>query len=638
MKKFYYIVLVCLEITAFSPAAEVPFTNKIDVLHYDIHMTVFPETKSISGHATVRIKELEKIHDSFCLYLENFQIDTVKMNGAAVKPFYDGKRLFINSDANRDTNLVQVYYHGKPVNDGHGGFWFSQEYVFTIGQGLYTDPPSTLRYWVPSHDVPADKATADFFITVPGNMQVIANGVLQGMTDKEDKITYHWRERKPMAPYLFAIACGEFSSWKENYVSITGDTIPLEYYVYPEDETMAREDWKNLSKMMLFFESFISPYPFDRYSMVELPMRGAMEHQTMTSYAAALITGDHRYDYIVAHELAHHWFGNMVTCGDWRDIWLNEGFATYCEALYFESIEGAGKRQQYMDNYADMVFQEESRLGPFPIYNPDYLWGATVYQKGAWILHMLRWTMGEKNFKTVLSTWIRRFAFGHAVTSDFQDLCEEVWGRDLDWFFQQWVYKAGHPELDVGWDYVQQSDNDFIVTLNIRQKNVFVLPLEIEIISKDGPQRDTVRVCEKNQQFFINVMEKPQDLVVDPDSWVLKDIDYIAKPLPAGFSKGEFELSQNYPNPFMADLQRDVKFTIQVGKQYSPQRMSLTVYNLLGQKVRTLMDRILAPGIYTFYWDGCDDHKKPVPAGVYFYQLSARNRLMTKKMSIVRND
>lgn len=613
-------------------------SGNIDVIHYDIYLDIKPETKSIVGHTILELSVLEQENDTFFLNLKNLEIDSVKADGIIVDPFYDGKYLYFENEAGPDPRIIDVYYHGMPTNDGHGGFFFQEKTVFTVGQGLNTNPPSMLRYWVPSHDVPTDKATADFYVTVPEPFKVIANGLLQTVQKGVDGTVFHWREEIQMAPYLFAIACGEFVDWKDEYISIAGDTIPLEFYAYPQDETEARQDWKDLGKMMSFYENYFFPYPFKKYSMVELPMRGAMEHQTMTSYSDELVTGDNKYDYIVAHELAHHWFGNLVTCGDWQDIWLNEGFATYCEALYFEFLEGDAQLRQYMEKLAGMVFQEESRYGVFPVYNPDYLWGATVYQKGAWILHMLRWTVGDVTFHKILQTWLQRFSFSNAFTKDLQSLAEEIWGQDLEWFFQQWIYKAGHPDLDIGWKYVHRSDDTYLITVDIQQKERYILPLEIVIESIDRSKKDTVWVREKREQFLIETKEKPLNLVVDPNGWILKDIDYIEKPLPAGFSYGKFELSQNYPNPFIVDSDQDVNITIQVGKHNSPQRVSLTVYNLLGQNVKLLVDRILAPGVYTFFWDGDDNQGRRLSAGVYFYQLATGDLILTKKMSIIRND
>ncbi|RQW08938.1 T9SS C-terminal target domain-containing protein, partial [candidate division KSB1 bacterium] len=447
--------------------------------------------------------------------------------------------------------------------------------------------------------------------------------------------TVHWRETHPIATYLVAIAVGDYSTLQTSYNSITGDSIPLAFYVFPDHLAAAENDWKNLPQMLDFFETHFAPYPFDRYSMAEAYNRGAMEHQTMTTYSHELITGDNRYDYIIAHELAHHWWGDLVTLADWRDIWLNEGFATYSEALYFESLYGREHLAGYMNALSQTFFAEVARRGHFPIYDPDYMWGGTIYQKGAWVLHMLRWTIGDDAFWRTLQSWAQRYAYSNAFIVDFIQLAEEQSAQDLDWFFDQWIYQAGYPDLDIAWDY-ERDERGCTVTLDIRQQQwldfQFTAPIEIEFTTASGVVLDTLVSSAEYQTYQIELESEPSAMRVDPNNWLLKQVDLIFQPSP-GVGPNDFYLAQNYPNPFVSGSPTSIIY--QVAQIASPHQISVKIYNILGQHVRTVVDRQQHGGVYKVVWDGKDMTGKSVSPGVYLYRLQSGNSSVEKKLTIV---
>ncbi len=660
-KMRYLSILVLLGLTTFSGAQEKfqlsdhPLANKvhfyspqdenpIDVLHYDLNLIIEPTSGTILGEAQLTIRLLQPNAASFYLDLISLSVDSVLLDNARIDFKTENQRIVISVENPVDTTLVAVFYHGRPANDGFGGFFFGSRTIWTVGEGLHTNPPSMFRYWVPSHDDPSDKATLEMKVTVPEPLKVVSNGLLIAETEnsQDGTTTFDWQETHPIATYLIAISIDEYAEFTENYISVSGDTIPLQFYAYPEHLARAKEDWKDTAKMIAFFERKFVPFPFDKYGMVQVPMRGAMEHQSMTSYSSGLITGDHRYDYIVAHELAHQWWGDLVTLSDWRNIWLNEGFATYCEALYFESIGGDSARQKYMENLQTIYSGEVARLGNFPIYDPEYLWGGTVYQKGAWILNMLRWNVGDSLFFQSLKTYASRYAYGNASTDDLKNTFEDVSGRDLDWFFDQWVYGKGFPELTVGWEMKRINAHVYKVDVNIRQEQnseePFYLPMEIEIQTASGNVLDTVIVKDRENDFQITVNDLPQELVVDPHDWLLKKSEIVSRPLPPGFKPDEFNLAQNYPNPFAPGMGKSAtKIIVQIGIKNSPFWVSLEIYNVLGQKVRTLANKRMVGGLYTFSWDGMDDSGKPLPSGIYLCRLKSDNKVMTKKISLLRN-
>ena len=612
--------------------------DPIDVLHYDVALSLDFQRKQIQGLATTDISLTDAGADYFYIHLTQLEVSSASINGIETTFQREADKIYFQHPPADSIFQLKIVYSGAPTNDGFGGFFFNGDYAYTIGEGINSYPPSMLRTWIPSHDVPDDKATLDLHITIPQELSAFSNGtLLSTRTNGDSTKTVFWRENHPIATYLVAIAVGPYETFSIPYVSVSGAELPLQFYVFPEHYDIAREDWKNITQMMRFFENHFSPYPFDRYSMAEAANRGAMEHQTMTTWSSQLITGDHRYDYIVAHELAHHWWGDLVTLGDWRDIWLNEGFATYCEALYFESLNGAVYLQDYMENLAAAYYKETARLGHFAIYDPDYLWGGTVYQKGAWVLHMLRWTIGEDAFWRTLQSYARTFAYSNAVTPDFIKIAETESGQKLDWFFDQWIYKPGYPDLDISWNFQQLENAKYRVKIDIEQKQwdkfQFVLPVEVALETVAGKKLDTLQIAERKNSFTIETDSQPVSLQFDPHNWLLKQDDIVSGPQPPGSAPGDFFLAQNYTNPF--SVGQVSNFLYYVTQLNAPHFVSLKIFNVLGQEVRTLVNQQKQGGFYIVQWDGYDDNGKALPVGIYFYRLLSNNHQLLKKTVLI---
>jgi len=576
--------------------------------------------------------------------LSQFDLDLIKLNVTAVSINGNGvsfkqtaDKLYISKFLPADTILAAIDYQGTPTNDGFGGFFFTDNSVFTIGQGINSYPPSMLRYWIPSHDEPWDKALLDLQINVPTPAQAFSNGELVSFAQEGNRNIFHWREVHPIAPYLIALAIGEYSTLDYPYRSISGDSLSIQALIFPHDVDKAKKDLKNLAVMMNFFETAFCPYPFSNYRMVEANNRGAMEHQTLTTFSNQLLTGDNQYEYIVAHELAHHWWGNYVTLADWKDIWLNEGFATYSEALYFESLYGGNYLSLYMEHLAEAYFAEVSRRGHFTVYNPAYLWGATVYQKGAWILHMLRWTIGQDAFMRTLRNYAARYAYGNVLTADFISVAEEESGRSLSWFFDQWLHQPGFPDLDISWNFTAGADSAFDMTIDIEQRQwryfQFSFPLMIEIKTKTTVVVDSLWLSDRLNHFRLQITEKPLELIIDPQHALLKQYDIVASPGSAALLPDAFALVQNYPNPFRKGEQTTIIF--QAPEKDAPHFVDISIYNILGQKVKILYHQRIAFGIQTLSWDGSDDIGGILPAGLYFIRLSSENSVINNKILFV---
>jgi aminopeptidase N len=619
--------------------AEINEENPINVIHYDAALTLDFVTKTIQG---LVILEIEKTNDTdsdfFYIHLAGLNIDSASINGVEAEFSRQMDKVYFQPTTLDSIFTLQIIYSGTPGNDGFGGFFFKGAYAYTIGEGINTFPPSMLRAWMPSHDVPNDKATLDLHLTIPKDYHAFSNGMLISNKDNTDGTkTAHWQETHQISTYLVALAVGPYVSFSIPYTSISDTDIPLEFYVFPEHLQTAKEDWKNITSMMAFYENLFGPYPFDRYSMAEALNRGAMEHQTMTTYSSQLVTGDHRYDYIVAHELAHHWWGDFVTLADWKDLWLNEGFATYSEALYFEHLNGENFYQEYMLNLAELYFREVGRLGHFSIYDPEYLWGGTMYQKGAWVLHMLRWTIGKDAFKQTLKSYGQQYAYSNALITDFIRVAEEESGQQLDWFFDQWIYKPGYPDIDVSWSYQNKTNGLYQLDVTLLQKQwdqfQFQLPIEILIQMDNSFVLDTLLLSQKQNNISIDIPSRPISIEIDPNNWLLKQHDIISGPTPPDVTPDNFYLAQNYPNPFIRG--EESTFFYYVAQLDSPHPVSIKIYNILGQEVKILRDKDSQGGFYKTHWDGRDNSGRLLPKGVYIYRLLSNEQSIEKKLVIV---
>jgi aminopeptidase N len=347
---------------------------------------------------------------------------------------------------------------------------------------------------------------------------------------------------------------------------------------------------------------------------------GAMEHQTITSYGAGLITGNNAYDYINAHELAHQWFGDLITMRFWSHIWLNEGFASYSEALWFEHLYGKSAYDQYM-----MLQFAESYNGPLWIedsLNVSALFSKTVYDKGSWTLHMLRGVLGDSLFFEAIKEYAtnKNLVYDNATTEDFRDICESVSGMRLDWFFDQWVYREGRPAYIVQWSTV--GEGPYETRLAVVQKNLpaYKMPIKIRLSGSKMSETFTVWDSLAFQQFSLTTTFQPAALEFDPDNQILKTV--------LDEAPSRFNVSHNYPNPFNAETNINVFLA-------DSDVISFEVFNILGQRVYQ-GQYSLAAGYHRISWNGKNDRGNPLPSGMYFSRISGKSESAAGKMILLR--
>ncbi|MBM3288507.1 MAG: M1 family metallopeptidase, partial [Candidatus Eisenbacteria bacterium] len=384
--------------------------------------------------------------------------------------------------------------------------------------------PEGARDWWPCKDRPVDKADSiDVLLRGPEGFVLTSNGLLVEEIPHEDgSRTYHWKHTYPISTYLVSVTGTVYERIEDRYVSAEGDTMLIEHFVYPDKLAQAQEDLSITAPAIAVFADRYGPYPFirEKYGHALFPWRGAMEHQTNTSYGGMLITGGHNYDWILVHELAHQWWGDMTSPADWRDIWLNEGFASHAEALWFEHLGGPSAYRDYM--VGDQAVWDPSG----PLYDPRYLFDSnTIYNKGAWAVHMLRGVLGDSLFYDVLAAYRAATEYRSTTTEEFQSIAEQVGGRSLDWFFDSWIYGVDRPRYEVS--YLPLGDPTTpSVAIHIAQKQqtagFFTMPLDLEIaLDGGGAVRKRIWNDPDHIDFEFELDGPAIGVTVDPDRWVL---------------------------------------------------------------------------------------------------------------------
>ncbi len=414
-----------------------------------------------------------------------------------------------------------IDYHGSPQSSGFGS-WSLTTHAGTPILSTLSEPYGA-RSWWPGKDDPSDKAdSANVWITVPAAYTATSNGLLAGVDTLGADLRFRWEERYPIASYLVSLAITNYERIDEYYVGLEGDSMLVSHYVYPEEYAQAAEDFNVTVPMLEFFSELWGEYPFiqEKYGHSMFPWGGAMEHQCNTSYGAVLVRGDHAYDRIVAHELAHQWWGDLVTCATFADIWLNEGFATYSEALWTEHVQGAAGLQAFMNSRC-WVSDPSG-----PVYDPPSTFNSnTVYRKGAWLLHMLRGQIGEAAFRDVMRGWYDSpFRYGSARVSDFLSHVDAYTDKDLEGYWQGYLYGVNRPDLS--WTAVARTHQgqDFaqVVLEQTQPEALFAAHFPLHLEQQNRDEEVWLHQEERIQGWAIPLPAPLQGALFDPEDWMLE--------------------------------------------------------------------------------------------------------------------
>ena len=501
--------------------------DNFDVTEYLVSLEFDELAESVSGFvnmtATSLVDGLQQVELNL---LDNMTVTVVIVAGWDQAYTHQNDILEITLAAAVDQGesfTVKINYHGSPTSGGFGIFGWNKYNPGGEKEAAWSlSEPNGARNWWPCKDRPDDKAIVEEHWTVRSDWIATGNGVLLGVdTLTGDRKRYRWRATHPLTTYLVSVAASDYSTFSHTYTPLAGGSMPIDYYVYSEDVSDAQISFSATAAMIGFFAQTFGEYPFveDKYGMSAFPFGGAMEHSTNTSYGYRLINGNNNYDYINAHEIAHQWFGDSISPETWLDIWLNEGFASYCEALWFEHLNGFSGLKNYMN-----TLYRDSFAGP--VYDPDQLFSSTVYNKGAWVLHMLRGVMGDVAFFQSLRTWYELREDDVANTAQFQANQEALHGSSLDWFFQEWVYGENRPAYELGFSSADLGNGTYRNYIRIQQTQsnagTFTMPVQLRLITGVGSELHTVWNDLSDQDFVLDSSAPLIDVQFDPDNWILK--------------------------------------------------------------------------------------------------------------------
>jgi len=505
------------------------FSTDTDVLHYDLDIEINPVSAWIGGANTMTVQSLVDDLTLFRFRLDTtFTITDVQVGGVPaewVRVAYPAVEVTLDRPYNAGEQFeLYVAYAGYPAGGGMGGITFR---IRSGAREVYTLSEPWFAYtWWPAKDDLEDKTTADLWFTVPATMVVASNGALQG-TDNVGggKLRYRWKTVYPTADYLYCIGATNYHQFGA-FWQYQGHTMPLKFYIYPEDDsTPNRQFWLSIATTLTTYSDLFGLYPFvaEKYGMLEFGWGGGMEHQTITS-----IGGYFDWEDGIVHELSHQWWGDNVTCATWHDIWLNEGFATYCEALWYEYESGTNNEAALHAAMADrrpwdasgtVYCYDDSDVNRIFDYDLSYL-------KGGWVVHMLRHVIGDTNFFNTLAAYRAAYQGQSATTDEFRQVAESVSGRDLAWFFDEWVYQGGTPQYRYGWNqYVV--DGVRYVELYVKQVQstsypVFTMPVDIVTNDAQGAHTHTVWNDARIENLLFQVDSSPVSSInFDPKPWIL---------------------------------------------------------------------------------------------------------------------
>jgi aminopeptidase N len=511
--------------------------SDFDVQHYVLRVSFDRAAKKVFGDTTVQLKPT----------MNNFrrvELDSAALSFSSVQLEPENKNLQFRADNGKvSVELDKSYSPGDLIS-------LRFKYAATPAKGVYfvdaetengkitrhaqiwtQGEPEEARHWFPSFDFPSDKATTEQIITVEKGETVIGNGEFLGKTDNPNNTTtFHYKMTVPHSTYLTSFIVGKYVKSVDLYKN-----IPLGFYVYPDRESIVAPAFGKTKQMMRVMEELTRvDFPFNKYdqTIVASFNFGGMENITATTmadteiFASAFPFAKNGVEDLVSHELAHSWFGNMVTCKNWAELWLNEGFATFMEAAYREKAYGRADYLRKIRSDARQFLADDAvnknRHGLFNVLArpDDSIFDTTTYQKGGAVVHTLRETVGDTAFWKAVNIYLNRHKLGNVETADLQKAMEEASGTNLEWFFRQWVYGAGSPKLEIKQTY-SAKNKTLVLSIAQTQENdgitpeVFLLPMEVEIKTATGTKTEKLDIKNRTDNFSIKVDGKPSSVTFD---------------------------------------------------------------------------------------------------------------------------
>ena len=538
--------LVCLILSPIAAFADAYPVNKfIDITHYRFELTLSDETDEISGIATVQAKFLRKDIRQLRLDLVNrsserdgrgMVVQSVAHDNLPLTFDHSSDILLIDLSDPSDTNDVmdfKIEYSGVPVtgllikDNKHGERTFFSD-----------NWPDKARNWLPTVDHISDKATSEFLVIAPSHYQVVSNGLLQEQSNlgSNSRLT-HWKQSVPIAPWLYVLAAADFAvQFVDEF-----DHKSIQTWVYHQDRDAGFYDFAVPTRQALeFFSDYVGPFAYEKLANIQSnSVGGGMEAASAILYGDESVTGQRtpRWRSVIVHELAHQWFGNSVTEASWDDVWLSEGFATYFTQLFFEHTDGHDAFVERMGAARDRIFEFHAENPRYRIVhdNLDDMSKVTTgqtYNKGAWILHMIRNEIGDESWWTGIRNYYRKYMNSHATTDDFRDEMEAACGCDLRPFFAQWLYQGGNILMNGEWHYDDSTNSVEVVLAQVQDDGFsFSVDVEIGIFGSNDllPSIHRMPLTVTSGHLSIPFAEKPERVVVDPRTVLLAEWSFTEK-------------------------------------------------------------------------------------------------------------
>ena len=522
VRKFIGIGCVLLALTGAAGADAADLT----VRHYGLDISLDPASRSFAGSLSVEFTEPDAGNAALKLDMAaTLNVESVFLDGQQADFSHQADILAVQLPIGDllGVHTVTIRYRGGA--DPHGLRFYKDQDGYSVASfGM----PYTAMHWWPVFDSPGLKAhSADIRITLPADMVAVSNGTLEEVEDLRGGLReYHWHEVYPIYPDMVSIAAASYTKLDASYRSSDGTEVPLRYYVFKEDAERGKNAFAFLPSVLKVYEDLFGPYPFakEKFGIAEVAFPSFREHQTVPSLGRGLLQGTTpvwdlgNVANVMAHDLAHQWFGNSLTPASWSDVWLNEGFATYAVALWHERDGGQAAYRSFMqsldtqDYIGSVYIQDEHDVAAE--------FTSTTFNKAAWVLHMLRHVMGDQAFFAALHDYATSNRYGQVDTARWLATCEQHYGKSLGWFFKEWIYGTGEPVFRKDW-----SQGGGVLRLRVAQVQpgqVFSLPLEVEIQTDKGSTRQTVWLHGRMQTAELPVQGTVRNLVLDPDGWVLK--------------------------------------------------------------------------------------------------------------------
>lgn len=497
--------------------------SAVDIQRYRYFIELNDENAVIKGRALIRIRANARLSE-LALDLgqrdeagKGMQVSSVQMAGQSLVSQHSQDKLKIQLPEPQPANAefeLEIMYQGEPKS----GLFISNN---KFGDRVFfaDNWPDHGHQWLPSIDHPSDKAAVEFIVTAPMQYAVVANGIKveESSLEGNRKLT-HWREDVPIPVKVMVIGVARFAMQE----SARLNDISVSSWVFPQNRQEGFHDYQVAVKALDYFQKNVGPYPYKKLANVQSKTRfGGLENANTIFYFENSVNGKGEQEALIAHEIAHQWFGNSTTENDWHHVWLSEGFATYFANLYIEHTFGREAFvKQLLANRDKVIRYHQKTMRPIvdtTVQDPQQVLTPNTYEKAGWMLHMLRQKLGDQIFWQGIRSYYAKFAGKNVLSADFQAEMEQVSGLNLSTFFQQWLYQAGFPKLAVQWDFNAQTKILTLVVEQTQGQSEFEFPLDIAVQSQDTKMElHTVKVTQRKQEFALPVQLMPKIISLDP--------------------------------------------------------------------------------------------------------------------------